>query len=84
MLFLFLGYRGDGYYCDDVYECEDEKYTCHANGHCVNTQGSYTCECNTGFSPKKCLEKTDLICGIFLGTVVLENCLYSFSRKHFI
>jgi hypothetical protein len=33
----------------DVNECVTES-PCHANGTCNNTEGSYTCTCNNGYS----------------------------------
>ena len=33
----------------DIDECTTES-PCHANATCNNTEGSYICECNTGFS----------------------------------
>ena len=33
----------------DIDECTAES-PCHVNATCNNTEGSYVCECNTGFS----------------------------------
>ena len=33
----------------DIDECTTES-PCHANATCNNTEGSYICECNTGFN----------------------------------
>jgi len=34
----------------DINECQaDRPPTCQTNSHCVNTQGSYRCDCNHGF-----------------------------------
>ncbi|XP_073729872.1 fibrillin-2 [Misgurnus anguillicaudatus] len=38
--------------CQDENECLTQPGVCE-NGRCVNTVGSYTCECNTGFKPDK-------------------------------
>ena len=34
----------------DVDECTDETDNCDANAACTNTDGSFTCACNTGYS----------------------------------
>ena len=33
----------------DVDECEEGLAPCDANGHCMNTKGSYLCLCNPGY-----------------------------------
>ena len=33
----------------DIDECAQDQDDCHPNAACVNTVGSYTCQCNTGF-----------------------------------
>ena len=33
----------------DVNECTSGADWCHPNSTCYNTQGSYTCSCNTGY-----------------------------------
>ena len=41
------------YFCtqfSDNNECTDGTNNCHANGTCTNTDGSFTCACNTGYS----------------------------------
>ncbi|XP_072017956.1 uncharacterized protein [Amphiura filiformis] len=45
-----LGFTGDGETCDDVDECRQGTDDCHPNAHCVNTIGSYRCECNIGYA----------------------------------
>ena len=32
----------------DIDECSSEK-ECHVNATCMNTMGSYTCTCNSGY-----------------------------------
>ena len=43
----------------DVDECTDGTHNCHANGDCLNTDGSFTCACKPGFqgSGTSCLGK---------------------------
>ena len=33
----------------DIDECAQDQDDCHSNGVCMNTIGSYTCQCNAGF-----------------------------------
>lgn len=35
-------------FCDDIDECESKQPHCGWNKHCVNTVGSFKCECNRG------------------------------------
>ena len=35
----------------DINECEgDDSNNCHENANCTNTDGSYTCSCNPGYT----------------------------------
>lgn len=36
--------------CDDIDECHEGTARCGANTRCVNTPGSYRCDCNQGFT----------------------------------
>ena len=38
--------------CIDVDECDlqNPNHTCDAQAFCLNNEGSFTCECNKGFS----------------------------------
>ena len=38
------------HYCSEVDECAVGSDSCHDNATCHNTQGSYSCSCNTGFT----------------------------------
>jgi len=42
--------RGKHFRTKDHNECEDNSYTCHVNAFCINTAGSYKCECKKGFT----------------------------------
>ncbi|XP_057303162.1 slit homolog 1 protein-like [Hydractinia symbiolongicarpus] len=44
------GFVGDGFVCDDINECSDNKLSeCPAGAQCVNTIGSYVCRCEPGY-----------------------------------
>ena len=34
----------------DVDECSDGSHNCNASAICTNTEGSFTCTCNSGYS----------------------------------
>ena len=38
------------YYITDINECELDGDQCATNATCSNTEGSYECSCNTGFT----------------------------------
>ncbi|VDO96282.1 unnamed protein product [Soboliphyme baturini] len=42
------GYKGDGFHCEDIDECEAK--VCDRNAQCVNTPGKYFCQCLPGFT----------------------------------
>ncbi|XP_031695179.1 latent-transforming growth factor beta-binding protein 1-like [Anarrhichthys ocellatus] len=45
------GYRQiNGTSCRDVDECMDEPELCSPHGECLNTEGSYLCVCESGFT----------------------------------
>ncbi|XP_048340635.1 LOW QUALITY PROTEIN: nidogen-2 [Sphaerodactylus townsendi] len=43
------GYYGDGKECTDINECAEGISRCSRESVCVNTAGSYRCECPSGF-----------------------------------
>lgn len=55
---LILDLKCAGPRCnEDVNECK--KNPCKNAGHCINSQGSYTCECQPGYSGPNCLTDID-------------------------
>ncbi|RMX50520.1 hypothetical protein pdam_00024186 [Pocillopora damicornis] len=36
----------------DIDDCRDGKSRCSSNGRCINTQGSFSCQCVDGFYGK--------------------------------
>lgn len=63
----------------DVNECENDP--CRGKGHCVNTFGSYTCQCFPGY--RLLITQNKKICqgeqAMFLGGKALGNISKSFS-----
>ncbi|PIO27103.1 hypothetical protein AB205_0019910, partial [Aquarana catesbeiana] len=57
------GFAGDGTSCNDIDECQD-RYTNNCNfygyGYCVNTVGSYTCNCDSGYEYKEAFGCVDI------------------------
>nr|XP_034996890.1 nidogen-2 [Zootoca vivipara] len=47
------GYWGDGKECADVNECQEGRSRCSQESVCVNTPGSYRCECPSGYQIAK-------------------------------
>ena len=43
------GYRGNGWNCSDINECDELSDECHDEALCSNTIGSYDCTCDDGF-----------------------------------
>ena len=39
----------------DIDECRDGKSRCSSNGRCINTQGSFSCQCADGLWERKVL-----------------------------
>ena len=33
----------------DINECEKKSHNCHSNAKCINTDGSFTCQCKGGY-----------------------------------
>lgn len=49
--------------CDDVDECEEETYDCPDYSMCVNTTGSYTCDCISGYELDVLTQSCVPVCG---------------------
>ncbi|KAK0417494.1 hypothetical protein QR680_013044 [Steinernema hermaphroditum] len=59
-----IGYIGDGMRCDDVDECSI-RGICDPDATCHNTNGSFECHCNKGFSGNgfKCVQNNNIYGG---------------------
>ncbi|XP_055859878.1 uncharacterized protein LOC106052747 isoform X2 [Biomphalaria glabrata] len=68
------GYQGDGRQCTDINECANKTLNnCNANANCINTVGSFKCECKNGYVgngvsnctalPKNCKEISNFVNG---------------------
>ncbi|RCN38340.1 calcium binding EGF domain protein [Ancylostoma caninum] len=62
------GFRKLGKICIDVNEC-DQPNACPPNSRCVNTMGSFRCDCDAGFS-------ADGQCMVKKGELLLSNDIY--------
>ena len=40
---------GNGFSCDNIDECATDIDDCSDNAECVDTNGSYICECGAGY-----------------------------------
>ena len=53
------GFKGNGTSCNDVDECGLGTYHCPSWSQCINTVGSYTCECKHGFESSLTIPKCE-------------------------
>ncbi|XP_052242165.1 dendrite extension defective protein 1-like isoform X2 [Dreissena polymorpha] len=42
-------WSGEAPICSDIDECQNRRRPCHYNANCTNTEGSFKCECQTGY-----------------------------------
>uniref|UniRef100_A0A8D0W079 Adhesion G protein-coupled receptor E2 n=1 Tax=Sus scrofa TaxID=9823 RepID=A0A8D0W079_PIG len=66
--------------CQDVDECQQKLRICKSHSICINTQGSYTCQCLPGFKlnprdPKLCTDVNECT----LGSNPCHNSTYCFN-----
>ncbi|VIO91652.1 Uncharacterized protein BM_BM3447 [Brugia malayi] len=57
------GYKGDGYKCDDIDECQNNP--CHPQSICTNLPGSFSCKCPDGWigdGKNECINPFDTAC----------------------
>nr|XP_032818229.1 neurogenic locus notch homolog protein 1-like [Petromyzon marinus] len=48
-LCCYPGYKSNGTSCEDENECSMGKHNCTVQQTCINTAGSYNCQCNQGY-----------------------------------
>ena len=62
-----IGWRGDGFKCNNIDECEEKTHNCHGFATCSDTLGSFECKCFGGYrgdGVKKCVEIDECAEGI--------------------
>ena len=48
---IFMEYKVyDSSLCKDMDECSEQTHTCNINAYCMDTDGSFLCLCNDGFT----------------------------------
>ena len=66
--------------CEDVNECEyfRDRKPCPSNADCINTRGSFRCECKSGFKNDP---SDDRVCVRTMPFDVILKCFYFFYFK---
>ncbi|TKR86954.1 hypothetical protein L596_011446 [Steinernema carpocapsae] len=69
------GFVGNGQQCSDIDECAQDATLCHEKAYCINTEGSYFCECQVGYggSGTNCTLHAD-ICSQSFDKRYLQQC----------
>ena len=49
----------------DINECSQSPAVCHQNAICTNTKGSYSCQCETGYTGDGIFNCTGTVCYMF-------------------
>ena len=52
-------------YNTDIDECENAEDNCHENANCTNTEGSFTCSCNPGYTGDGVNCTSKILCYLF-------------------
>ncbi|PIO64598.1 calcium binding EGF domain protein [Teladorsagia circumcincta] len=77
------GFRKLGKICIDINECEKVS-TCPANSRCINTVGSYKCECDAGFNDDgRCVVEKGACADVFDVRYTEEDCNHGVQELRF-
>ncbi|EYB92946.1 hypothetical protein Y032_0188g1151 [Ancylostoma ceylanicum] len=77
------GFRKLGKICIDVNEC-DQPNACPPNSRCVNTMGSFRCDCDAGFSADgQCIVRKEACDDVFDVRYTEEDCNHGEQQLRF-